>query len=82
MNKFIVLVCLFLTACVSTEFSTIRGKGKEDVRRIKGDPATIIRENNYELWTYRQENCQKMVFFDEEGRAVDWYETGDCELPQ
>ena len=82
MKKYILILFLFLVACANTEFSAIRGKSPESVRRIKGEPAAIIHENGYEMWTYRDGECRKMVFFDEDGEAVDWYESGDCVPPQ
>ena len=78
MKKYIIITCLFLTACVSPEFEAIRGKGTDFVRTEKGEPATIIHENGHEMWTYRQEECRQIVFFDEEGKAVDWHEFGEC----
>ena len=79
MKKYILCAFLFLTACVSSEFAAIRGKNTEAVRHIKGEPATIIHENGYEMWTYRQGECRQIVFFDDQGRALDWYESGVCQ---
>ena len=82
MDKFVFVLFLFLVGCVSTEFSTIRGKKTDSVREIKGVPATIIRENGYEMWTYRRGECRQIVFFDENEKAVDWYESDNCVVPQ
>jgi len=82
MTRYIWIVFLFLTACVSSEFAAVRDKSADKVRAIKGEPITIIHENGYEMWTYRQGECRQFVFFNEEGKATDWYELGECVQPQ
>lgn len=79
MKKCLICLCLFLTACINPTFRRIEGKSQEDVREIKGDPVTIFKEKDHEMWTYRQEGCTQIVFFDTEKRASDFHEFGACQ---
>lgn len=76
---YLICLCLFVTACVSPAFRPIQGKDPETVRAIKGEPSSILREQNYEMWTYRRSGCTEVVFFDNKGQAASWYEMGICE---
>jgi len=79
MSKYLICLCFFLTACVNPAFRAIQGKDTESVRLIKGEPVTILKEQNHEMWTYRQNECTQIIFFDNDGKATDWHEMGFCQ---
>jgi len=82
MSKYSLCVFLFLVACVNPEFAAVRGKDADFVRAEKGEPVSVLHENGYEMWTYRQGECRQMVFFNEERRAVEWAESEACRVSE
>lgn len=82
MSKYLICLCLFLTACANPAFRAIQGKSTESVRAIKGEPVTILKESGHEMWTYRQNDCTQIIFFDNQGKATDWHEMGVCKVEE
>ena len=81
-KKYLLSLSLFLSACVNPNFQAIEGKQSPDVRAIKGDPVSVIKENGHEMWTYKKGSCTQIVFFDQSGAAADWNEMGDCKIDE
>ncbi len=79
---YLIVFCLFLTGCVSPAFRSIQGKNTDAVRAIKGNPVTILKENEHEMWTYRQNECTQIIFFNDQGKATDWHEMGICQIEE
>ena len=81
-NKSIIILCLFLGACVNTKLQALKGKTEEDILQEKGKPIVKIHENGKMMWTYRQEKCTELVFFDNKQGVVDLQELGECPIPE
>jgi len=81
-QKYLICLCLLLSACVNPRFQAISGKTPEDVRAIMGDPATIAKEQGHEMWTYKQNDCTQIVFFNQRGVAASWHEMGVCQTEE
>jgi len=81
MNKKTILIIsmlVLLTACVNPAFNAIKGKRSDDVSEKMGQPTTKLKENGFEMWTYRNGPCTQIVFFDADGLASGWQEIGVC----
>jgi len=81
MKKCILIACLILTGCafqpiVATE---LMGKDKDYVLNRFGEPTIVRTETPNQIWSYRDENCSYLVFFDE-NNVVRWVDAqGSCE---
>ncbi len=79
MKNFIVMISLVVLAgCQSPRYDALVAKTPKEVRALKGRPTTIIQEKNYEMWTYKKDDCTEVVFFDAEKHVADFYEKGSC----
>ncbi|MBP5344541.1 MAG: hypothetical protein J6Y85_05675 [Alphaproteobacteria bacterium] len=66
--KYIFLGIFFLVmGCQSMAWEALYGVSKTDVKARMGEPVSMMQENNNEIWTYRQGQCTKHVFFDGNG---------------
>jgi len=75
---FIILVFVLLAGCSSITMESLNDMPKQTVRNKFGEPVSIMRENNNEIWTYRQGQCIKYVFFDA-SEKVKYIDTkGNC----
>ncbi len=61
-------VLLLLTGCahVSKELPSLRGKTAEEIKSDFGRPTIVHAENNASLWTYSQDDCSSLIFFDDQ----------------
>ncbi len=82
--KYSVLIAMMmiLTGCVNTKLQALKDKNAEEIQLLKGDPVTKIHEHGGEMWTYRQNMCTELVFFDATGRVEDLYELGECSVSE
>jgi len=68
MKKNLFFLSFFLLmSCQNIMWEALTGMSKPQVESRMGKPVSIMRENNHEIWTYRQNNCTKHVFFDASG---------------
>ena len=81
-NKWMLCLCICLAGCVNTKLEAIRGKGEEEIRQLKGEPITIVTENGHKMWTYRNEECTELVFFDSEEKVDGFHEFGMCKIQE
>ena len=77
-NKLLLFLCICLVGCANTKLDAIKGKGQTEILDTKGSPVTKIQENGREMWTYRNNDCKEMIFFDETGKVCDLHELGTC----
>jgi hypothetical protein len=47
----------------------IKGKSGDEMLALRGKPITKVRENGGEMWSYRQDTCTEIVFFNAKGRV-------------
>ena len=78
MKTIIISLALFLCACTHSELAGLTGQSPENIRHLKGKPVTILGQNGKEMWTYRNNDCTQILFFDESKKVVDWHEMGQC----
>jgi len=78
----ILMTALCLGACTNTKLQAIKGKSGDELQALRGNPITRVRENGGEMWTYRQEACTEIVFFNAKGRVEDLHELGECRIPE
>lgn len=69
---------LLLTGCSSISFDSINGKNKDEILNELGKPISVMQESNHEMWTYKDKECAKYIFFDENGVAVMVKKKGSC----
>ncbi len=74
----ILMMVLCLVGCTNTKLQAIKGKNGDEMQALKGKPITRVRENGEEMWTYRQDTCTEIVFFNAKGRVEDLRELGEC----
>ena len=78
-KKYLLCLCLCLSACVNSGFYSVKGKTTEQIHNQKGKPVAILKEQGNEMWTYRTENCTQIFFFDTLKKVVDYQEMGICQ---
>ena len=79
MSKIIIIVMsLYIVACTNFHLTSLPARTEGGVRSVMGEPVSILRENNRQMWTYRKNDCTQMVFFDDTNTVVDWYDIGNC----
>lgn len=91
-NSLIVLLCLFVTACASSNKDVFMGTSHlpvqkeqvlknyttDDVQRVYGKPVAVRTEEPNTLWTYRQNNCTRLIYFNHKGRVCHSEARGEC----
>ena len=73
----IIMLFLCLAGC-GVISANMRGMTRAQVKDQKGMPVSVMRENNAEMWTYRQDDCSEYVFFDTEGIVRYTERKGSC----
>ena len=80
-NKGLICLCLCLAACANTKLEAIRGQDEAKIKADRGTPMTVVTQNGRQMWTYRQEECTELIFFDDKGQVDGLQELGTC-LPK
>lgn len=81
MKKYVFIVCFLLTGCAfqSITVTELMGKDKDYVSRKFGTPTVTRTEGTNQIWSYRDENCSRLIFFDQDN-IVRWVDIqGSCE---
>ncbi len=59
------------------------GLDTDDIRKTFGEPFVIRKEEPNQLWTYRQNGCITLFYFDETQEVCHAERRGDCpRIPQ
>ena len=64
MKYAVIIVCFCLMGCQTLMWNSLQGLTKSEVKNRVGEPVSVMREKNSEIWTYRQGRCTKHIFFD------------------
>ena len=74
------LLCaaVLLSGCTNAVLGPLYNKPQSEVRSAWGDPTTIVSEKGQQMWSYKQGECTKLVFFNADGYAKDGQEMGNC----
>ena len=62
-----ILLFLLLAGCSfsrSFEMTDLKGKTDKEVEKIYGKPVIVRHENDKQMWTYKQGECSRLIFFD------------------
>ena len=78
----VLMMTLCLVGCSNTKLQAIKGKSGDEMLALRGKPITKVRENGGEMWSYRQDTCTEIVFFNAKGRVEDLHELGECPIPE
>ena len=78
----ILMMGLCLGGCANTKLQAIKDKSGDEMLALKGKPITKVREGGREMWSYRQDTCTEIVFFNAQGRVEDLHELGECPIPE
>lgn len=80
MKKFLLTLFFLLSACTfsKTDSENLIGLTDRQILRRFSSPTVIRTEEPYQLWSYRQDTCTVLLYFDETKtvRFVDF--SGDC----
>ena len=63
-----IFFCLLLTGCSfsrGVEITDLKGRSIEDVLDFYGEPVVVRYEGDKQMWAYKEEECQRLVFFDD-----------------
>jgi len=81
MKKYILISCFILGGCATqpVALTELIGKNQDYVRKQFGTPTVTRSEHPNQIWSYRDEDCSKLVFFDQ-AHVVRWVDVqGACE---
>ena len=67
MKYIFIALCLMVVGCQTVNWESLYGVSQSEVKKQMGDPVSIMRERDNEIWTYREGGCTKHVFFDAAG---------------
>lgn len=79
---YLLFLCFVLGGCahsnVSKNLPYLKGKTSAQVASAFGRPTVVHREENATLWSYYQNNCSSLIFFDTQ-EVVQYAELrGEC----
>ena len=91
----IVLSMIGVTACSSLNVSfkkearmptqqnhTVIGKSCGEIRQMWGTPLRIRHESPNQLWTYREDECTHLIYFDDSQQVCFAEKRGNCPQPK
>ncbi len=63
--------------------NALKGRSMKSIRKFFGEPLSIRTEAPHQLWTYRQNDCVSLIYFDDDNRVSYAEARGTCtELKQ
>ncbi len=87
----IILMLLCLTGCSARkdvfmgkphmavhQENALKGRSMYSVRKFFGEPLSIRKEAPHQLWTYRQNDCVSLIYFDDDNRVSYAEVRGSC----
>ena len=77
-----ILLFLLLSGCSlsrGVEMTDLKGKTMKEVEKSYGEPVVIHPEGDHQMWTYKEKECHRLIFFDAT-QTVQFAESrGNCE---
>lgn len=84
MKKICLILFLFLSACATVltpdTLLELKGLKTQDVRLKMGEPVSIRRESNAQMWAYYQNGCSSLIFFDAQDVVQHVEQCGQCQF--